>query len=139
MALTDKLTAIADAIRGKTGGTEGMTLDAMVSAIEGIEAGGGGSATSEITITMDINSPVEFNPYWNAIGETGTCLYVRNGWENGFSTVDGIYWVLFISGNVRFAIRRYNGSLSFPNLAGGSTVKAIIPAGAVFTRLEFPE
>ena len=41
MALTDKLTAIADAIRGKTGGTEGMTLDAMVSAIEAIEAGGG--------------------------------------------------------------------------------------------------
>lgn len=42
MALTDKLTAIADAIRGKTGGTEEMTLDAMVSAIKGIEAGGGG-------------------------------------------------------------------------------------------------
>lgn len=40
MALTDKLTAIADAIRGKTGGTEGMTLDTMVSAIEGIESGG---------------------------------------------------------------------------------------------------
>ena len=41
MALTDKLTAIADAIRSKTGSTEELTLDAMVAAIAGIEAGGG--------------------------------------------------------------------------------------------------
>ena len=49
MALTDKLTAIADAIRGKTGGTDGLTLDAMVSAIVGIEAGGGGGLPAGIT------------------------------------------------------------------------------------------
>ena len=42
MALTNKLTAIADAIRGKTGKTEEMTLDAMAEAIESIETGGGG-------------------------------------------------------------------------------------------------
>ena len=41
MALTDKLTAIADAIRAKTGDTAKMTLDGMVEAIAGIEAGGG--------------------------------------------------------------------------------------------------
>ena len=33
MALTDKLTAIADAIRSKTGTTEAMTLDEMATAI----------------------------------------------------------------------------------------------------------
>ena len=42
MALTDKLTAIADAIRGKTGKTDSLTLDAMPGEIEGIETGGGG-------------------------------------------------------------------------------------------------
>lgn len=42
MALTDKLTAIADAIRSKTGGTASLTLDAMAQAIAAIEAGGGG-------------------------------------------------------------------------------------------------
>ena len=41
MALTDKLTNIADAIRGKTGGTEGLTLDQMATEIAGIETGGG--------------------------------------------------------------------------------------------------
>lgn len=41
MALIDKLTAIADAIRGKTGKTEEMTLDQMVTEIDGIQVGGG--------------------------------------------------------------------------------------------------
>lgn len=40
MALTDKLTAIANAIRGKTGKTEPLTLDAMPGEIEGISTGG---------------------------------------------------------------------------------------------------
>lgn len=41
MALTDKLTAIADAIRAKTGKTDSMTLDTMPTEIEGISTGGG--------------------------------------------------------------------------------------------------
>lgn len=43
MALTNKLTAIADAIRGKTGKTEEMTLDQMATEIAGIVTGGGGT------------------------------------------------------------------------------------------------
>jgi hypothetical protein len=43
MALIEKLTNIANAIRGKTGGTDPLTLDGMVEAIAGIETGGGGS------------------------------------------------------------------------------------------------
>lgn len=41
MALTDKLSAIGSAIREKTGGTELLTLDAMPTAIQSIQAGGG--------------------------------------------------------------------------------------------------
>lgn len=41
MALTEKLTGIADAIRGKTGKAEEMTLDQMATEIAGIETGGG--------------------------------------------------------------------------------------------------
>ena len=41
MALTDKLTAIADAVRSKTGGTKPLTLDQMAVEIENISAGGG--------------------------------------------------------------------------------------------------
>lgn len=42
MALTEKLKAIADAIRGKTGKTDGLTLDQMATEIEGIQSGGEG-------------------------------------------------------------------------------------------------
>ena len=40
MALTDKLTAIADAIRSKGGTTEQLTLAGMVDAINAIQTGG---------------------------------------------------------------------------------------------------
>ena len=48
MALIDKLTAIADAIRGKTGKTDGLTLDQMAAEITGIEAGGGGGGIGAV-------------------------------------------------------------------------------------------
>ena len=66
MALTDKLTNIADAIRGKTGGTEEMTLDQMAVAIAGIETGGASgiymakvtpaSDTEELHITHNLGT-----------------------------------------------------------------------------------
>lgn len=48
MALTDKLTAIADAIRAKAGTTDGLTLDGMVTAIEGISGGGAAGGWPEV-------------------------------------------------------------------------------------------
>lgn len=55
MALTEKLGNIADAIRGKTGGTSPLTLDQMATAIAEIQTGGGGDemyiALSNDTLT----------------------------------------------------------------------------------------
>lgn len=48
MSINSKMTAIADAIRGKTGGTETMTLDAMAEAIASIQTGGGADELNEI-------------------------------------------------------------------------------------------
>lgn len=52
MALIEKLTAIADAIREKTGKTDGMTLDQMPGEIESIETGGG-SGGGELDALFD--------------------------------------------------------------------------------------
>lgn len=41
MSVNEKMTAIADAIRAHTGGTEPLGLDAMAEAIAGLEVGGG--------------------------------------------------------------------------------------------------
>ena len=46
MALIDKLTAIANAIRSKTGSTDPLSLDDMPTAIEGIQSGSGGESTA---------------------------------------------------------------------------------------------
>ena len=53
MALTDKLTAIGEAIRSKTGTTDLLTLDGMVTAIEGIETGGGTDEASVVAAIID--------------------------------------------------------------------------------------
>ena len=52
MALTDKLTAIADAIRAKDGTTDTMTLAEMPGKIAAIQTGGGGSSSAS---SNDVN------------------------------------------------------------------------------------
>lgn len=52
MSVNAKMTAIADAIRAKTGGTSSLTLDGMASAIAGIQTGGG-IDTSDATATAE--------------------------------------------------------------------------------------
>ena len=57
MALTDKLTAIANAIRNKTGKSDALTLDQMATEIESISAGGSteewiGDGNTHIWITL---------------------------------------------------------------------------------------
>lgn len=99
MALTDKLTAIADAIRGKTGGTEGMSLDAMVSAIEGIEVGGRGipyatgsftlATIGSATITHNLNSTKVF-VVW-AIDENPAIFKNRYKAVMGFTVSNGVF------------------------------------------------
>jgi hypothetical protein len=65
MALTNKLSAIGDAIRSKTGTTEPMTLDAMSAAIAAIEVGGVGEIPQNaLTITGNCNH-IFGNSYWN--------------------------------------------------------------------------
>ena len=64
MALTDKLTNIADTIRSKTGGTDLLTLDQMVTEIENLQIGIG-------------NYKVEFGSFTPA-SDSGTKGYVVN-------------------------------------------------------------
>ena len=49
MALTDKLTAIADAVRRKTGGQASLTLEEIAAAIEGLNVGVTPSGTLNVT------------------------------------------------------------------------------------------
>lgn len=64
MALTDKLIAIGDAIRDKTGDTSKYTLDEMPTAISGIETGGGELPEEAFVITGDSKYRFAYNG-WN--------------------------------------------------------------------------
>ncbi|MDO4614644.1 MAG: leucine-rich repeat protein, partial [Lachnospiraceae bacterium] len=87
MALIDKLTAIADAIRAKTGKSDKLTLDQMATEIESIESGGGSASEPYIeykyTSTNRVLSAVmrgyTFIPYCCFYGQNNiTSLEIPN-------------------------------------------------------------
>ena len=114
MALTNKLTAIGDAIRNKTGSTNLMTLDEMPTAIESIEGGGGGGA----------DLPAE------AFKLTGSCQYrfAYNTWnwfiENygdrvvteGLTDLGNMFYYSDKLEEIPFELNCVNGALNKINL-----------------------
>ena len=76
MALTNKLSAIGDAIRGKTGKSELMTLDEMPDEIESIS--GGGEEWPETTLTGNLGN------YFSYYGRD----YMFKTYGDKFKTVD---------------------------------------------------
>ena len=83
MALTDKLSAIGNAIRAKTGGTELLTLDAMPNEIASIETGGGGGIQVEpIVLTGNQEhgcTGIISSAYINLYGDTITTKDMTSG------------------------------------------------------------
>lgn len=83
MALIDKLTAIADTIRAKTGKTDGLTLDQMPTEIEGIQSGGGGETMRNMVSEVLSLVPV-FDDTWTTVkftlasNQSGTGFTVPN-------------------------------------------------------------
>lgn len=116
MALINKLTAIADAIREKTGDEEELSLDDMVTAIEGIETGGGGGGASIPNLVFNSLDYVNyrgrydwlFEDYLNKISTQNvrSCLYMFTDSQVedlsdltiNFDTSDSIDWRYMLYG-----------------------------------------
>ena len=58
MALTDKLTAIADALRAKTGGTAQLTLDQIATGISGLDTSGSGGGLALPDVIAAGDTPI---------------------------------------------------------------------------------
>lgn len=90
MALTDKLTAIGDAIRSKTGKNEPLTIENMVSEISNLEIGSNGFPNKMewiIDTSRPINSSISFVDgkfiYWSSSGSSDSHFNI---------SLDGISW-----------------------------------------------
>ena len=83
------LTGIADAIRAKTGGTEAITIDQMISAIASLSASASITASGEICPTEDITSTITIE---HGLGTMpGVCIaYAENPYTDGQSIVGGV-------------------------------------------------
>lgn len=143
MALIEKLNAIGDAIREKTGGTDKLTLDGMVEAIAGIESGGADISPAE-RFYAKLITPTENTSELSLLGLTQTsetvclaavCVYNTNGVTLSSTHVRA---ALFTSGGWAVRLSRTgstetsrptltNGSLNFGSgvLAAGVTYFAI--------------
>ena len=79
MALTDKLTAIADAIRGKTGKADTLTLDQMATEIASIQSGGdsGGGSLETCSVKL-INLTTTILAAWYSVVSNGTLSSTMN-------------------------------------------------------------
>lgn len=74
MAITDKLSAIGNAIRAKTGKSDLMTLDEMPQEISSISTGGGGGETSEelddVVLSVYVKGATSSSSYTGALIES---------------------------------------------------------------------
>ena len=113
MALTDKLTAIADAIRAKGGTTDQLTLTGMVDAINAIQTGSGGTGLAydmgEFVFDADwVTSSANSNahPIPHNLGDIPDFIMVwSDNWagnaeviDANYQTVVGFMWMREITG-----------------------------------------
>lgn len=152
MALTDKLSAIADAIRGKTGGTEKLTFAEMPLAIAGIEAGGGGAKVTEYVVTEDADRSLWLNSL--GIKLVRGVNIIATGWldnkapvnnRSGLTTLIVIIWggvagSVGMSTTYNIPIRTfyactngYNLASSWNHLAVGNTSKINVAEDGALT------
>lgn len=124
MALTDKLTSIADAIRAKTGSTETMTLDQMPIEIENIECGQTSGSSEEMLALLD-GTATTFNIPDGAENINGYTFYhcsnlkafeVSEDHQN-YSEIDGVLYTKDADTLVVYPVGREDIEFTLPKSA----------------------
>lgn len=136
MSVNEKMTAIADAIRAKTGGTGALTLDQMAVEIDGIQGGGGsdgnysyyngfhGLYTKIVTVEANTVSNVQaaFDYFQAMMDGTFLLAFLMDDYGALNNQLVGIY-----DNNNRDTLRYRDGTLGWiPNgtTAGAGTVSS---------------
>jgi hypothetical protein len=150
MALTDKLSAIADAIRGKTGGTEKLTLAEMPLAIAGIEAGGGGGLAYDMgEFVLDADTVGISVPHSLGVAPEFICVWTDHWagltsenpvtYDDAKNTAAGFIWLKEITGMVYRAATAANGTpfcCGLQIIKGDYRVGSLLPTSNVYGMFE---
>lgn len=127
MALIDKIKAIADAIRNKTG-TEGkMTLDEMAEAIEYMDPGSGGALPSTFILVDEDGYEIPAVLTEEEVELTATANDIRKG--TTAVTEDGV-----ITGEKDIPV--YHTSEGYVLITPGSAVRIQVVADCEYTKLQ---
>ena len=150
MSVNEKMTAIADAIRARTGGTQALTLDDMVAAITGIT--GDGTATGldydmgefvldadtvtgrDVVVPHNLGTTPEFicvwSDHWAGLTSDAPVAY-----EDGKQTAVGFIWLKEITGMAFRASSTNSGTpmcFSFVIANNDYRVGAVSPTSGVY-------
>lgn len=136
MALIDKLTNIAEAIRGKTGGTDLLTLDEMATAIASIQTG---INAEEITIAMDAsNANAVRNIFIAAMDASDvTTAFVYQG-DIGGSTKNNQCLIIITSINfnsTEMLYARYRDNKWSAQVLTSSQYDLVVSAGDIYAKV----
>lgn len=129
MTLTNKLTAIGDAIRNKTGSTNLLTLDEMATAISGITGGGGGFDEEDLTFTGDCSYKFNHNSWTNFINKYGSQMKTRDITDATYmfsrnDKVKNIPFAINLSSNgasLKYMLEGTDGLVTMPRITGKVT------------------
>lgn len=136
MALIDKLTNIAEAIRGKTGGTDLLTLDGMATAIASIQTG---INAEEITIAMDASNAYAVKNIFMAAMDASdvTTAFVYQG-DIGGSTKNNQCLISITSinfDNLDMLYARYRDNKWNLQTAAGEQYDLAVSAGDIYAKV----
>ena len=117
MALTDKLTAIANAIRTKTGKTNAMTLDEMVTEISSISVGGSSNVDNKRYFVKDTKREYDNFKLWGYNGFKGNAdLQAVSPYTNNYQTftTDVLDLSTYNKAYIKFTAIEYYTDTSYP-------------------------
>ena len=133
MALIDKLTAIADAIREKTGSTEEMTLTEMAEAVAGISVGEKLPEAEAVSFSADQLDPdVRYSIGHNWFARVVERLRVMSNQDRDFTPEEIVYWL----GRVAFIPQGHaESSFSLDFASGASGILPTVYKGTANSEL----
>lgn len=138
MSVNEKMTAIAEAIRGKTGKSDTLTLDQMPLEIAGIEAGGGSSVEEYEIVTANWSAAGSGIPSPVVLSESDNFVLYLNSSTTDTGSLVGVLTQTNVGGRTISMMYQYINASSNANLAKSVNADGTKIVNGTSTSIGFP-